>query len=113
MRIAYTMAMSKITDAIAATLDDCIVESFAAAALAKGLSAALARGNLRATAELLVRALLDGALLENAAPATEPAQKKPKKAPPFARALVVGWLSHGSEPKHAWREIDSLGRLAR
>ncbi|HEY5937368.1 MAG TPA: DUF4132 domain-containing protein [Kofleriaceae bacterium] len=124
------------------------------AALAKGLTAALERG-LRPTSELLVRALLDGALLEAGQPATPAVPRlkgAPKPLPAFARparlpapldakgkratlaevealvreiaaakpgdppesaytpeslarlgrALVLGWLSHGAEPKLAW-----------
>ncbi len=122
--------------------------------LAKGLTAALAHGKLRATSELMIRALLEGAQREAAAPASTepPPKKKPRRALPafarparlpalvdaagreapagdveallhalaakpdeapetaytgeslarFGRALVLGWLSHGGEPKAAW-----------
>lgn len=121
--------------------------------LAAGLQAALARGSLRDTAALLVRALLDGAQREVGGPAVSaPVGKKPKPLPAFARpsrlpplvdakgkqasaaevelllraiaasklgdppdapytaeslarfgrALALGWLSHGAEPKHVW-----------
>jgi len=122
------------------------------AALAKGLTAALARPKLRATAVLLIQALLAGATLEQARPVPPPAPKsKQKPLPAFARperlpaliakgkpasvaeveaavraiatatlddppeldyttesltalgrALALGWLSHGADPKQVW-----------